>query len=114
MSLPVHIVRPGSSILELQRAVVILPVLLDRLHQYQRVPRTVAQLVLRQIGCNGISPRRKFLRAVKAMQVAIHANEHLLYEIFSLLTVANGTIDKVQQTRLISFNELRKCPFLTT
>src|SRR5690349_8043531 len=106
MPLPVHVIRSGCSILELQWSIVILPVFLDGLHQHQRIPRAVSQLVLRQIGGDGVCPRREFLRAVKTMQVAINANENLLYEILSLLTVADGAIYKVQEPRLISFNEL--------
>jgi len=65
--LPVHVIRPRVAILELQRPLLILPVLLDGLKQHERVARPVAELVLRQVGRDSVDPRRELLRAVESM-----------------------------------------------
>jgi hypothetical protein len=101
-------------IFELQRPIIVLPVLLYRLHQYERIPRAISQFVLRQVGCNRISPRRKLLRAIEAMQVPIDPDENFLHQIFCLLAVADSAIYEVQEPGLIAFHQLRKSPLFPT
>src|SRR5215510_13967746 len=106
MPLPEEIVRPRRRILELQRTVVVLPVLANRLEEHQRVPRPIAELVLRQIRGDGVDPGRKLLRTIEAVEVPIHPDEYLLHEVLSLLAIPDRTEHKVQQAGLIPLDQL--------
>src|SRR4051794_9042907 len=55
----IQVIRPSCCILELKRAVIGFPVLLDSLEQHQRIAAAVAQLVLRQIRRDRVNPRRE-------------------------------------------------------
>src|SRR3989442_7533638 len=87
--LAVEVIRPGGRVLELQRAVVGLPVLLDRLEQHERIAAAVAKLVLGQVRGDRIDPRRELLGLVEPVQVAKYADKHLLHEVFSPLAIAD-------------------------
>src|SRR2546423_1690483 len=84
--LAVHVVGSRCSVLELQRTILILEVFLNRLEQHKRITRPVAELILRQVRCDRVDPRRELLRAVEAMEMPIDANEDFLYQIFRLLS----------------------------
>src|SRR6266436_8147972 len=114
MTLAIHVIRTGCRVFELERTIIVLEVLLDRLKENQRVTRAVAQLVLGQIRGNRIDPGRKLLRAVKAMQVAIDTNENLLHQIFRLFPVPNCAVYEIQETRLVPRNQLRERALLPT
>src|SRR6266849_8125302 len=114
MTLTVHVIWAGRCVFELERTIVIFEVLLDRLKENQRVTRAVTQLILRQIRGNRIDPGRKLLRAVKAMQVAIDANENLLHQIFRLFPVPNRAVHEVQETRLVACDQFREGALLST
>jgi hypothetical protein len=49
VALPIQVVGTGMRILELERTIVVLPVLLDRLEQHERVAGAITQLVLGQV-----------------------------------------------------------------
>src|SRR5438128_107158 len=103
--LAVQIVGPRGRILELQRPVVGLPVLLDRLEQHQRVAATVAQLVLGQVRRDRVDPRRELLGLVEAVQVPEHPDEHLLHQVLGPLPVPDGPVDEIEQPRLIAVDQ---------
>jgi hypothetical protein len=101
MALAVHVIWPRVAVFELQRPFLILPVLLDRLKQHERIARPVAQLVLRQVRRDGVDPRRELFRAVEPMQVPVNPDEHFLHEVFGLLAIADRSVYEVQQPSLI-------------
>src|SRR5438270_4942485 len=106
VTLPVHVIGPRRGILELERAIFVLKVLLDRLKENQRIPRAIPQLILGQVGRDRIDPSRELFRPIKPMQVSINPDENFLHQIFRLFPVADGAIDEVQKTRLIARYEL--------
>ena len=79
VALAEQVVRPRLGVLELQGAMVLLPVLPDRLEEDQRIPAAVAQFVLGQVGRDRVDPRRELLPLVEAVQVPVHADECLLH-----------------------------------
>src|SRR5687768_3423966 len=110
----VHVVRTRGGVLELQRTVLILEVLLHRLEEHERIPRSVAELVLGQVRRNGVDPGRELLRAVEAMQVPVDPDEYFLHQVLRLLAVTDRTVDEVQQTCLITRYQLGKGTLLAT
>src|SRR5882762_5087813 len=104
-SFAVQVVRTCSRILELQRPMVSFPVLLDGLEQHQRIAAAVAQLVLREVGCDRVDPGREFLGLVETVQVTEHPDEDFLHQILSPLAVADRPIDEVEEAGLIAVDE---------
>src|SRR2546426_11367118 len=103
--LAVEIVGPRGRVLELQRPVVGLPVLLDRLEQHQRVAAAVAQLVLGQVRRDRVNPRREFLGLVEPVQVPEHPDEHFLHQVLGPLPVPDRAVDEVEQARLVAVDQ---------
>src|SRR6267143_184484 len=103
--LAVQIVGPRGRVLELQRPVIGLPVLLDRLEQHQRIATAVAQLVLRQVRRDGVDPRREFLRLIEPVQVAEHPDEHFLHQVLGPLPVPDRPVDEIEQARLVAVDQ---------
>src|SRR5881398_3097802 len=101
-ALAVQVVGPGRGVFELERAVVRLPVLFDRLEQHQRVAATVPELVLGQVRRDGVDPGRELLGLVEAVEMTEHADEDLLHEVLRALPVSNGPIDEVEQAGLVA------------
>src|SRR6185503_4424697 len=114
MTLPEEIVGTRGRILELQRALLVLPVVLNCLEQHERIARPIAQLVLGQVRGNGVDPCRELLRPVEAMDVPVDPDEDLLNEILRLFPIADRAVDEVQQPRLIALDELLKRPLLAS
>ena len=106
VTLPVHIIRTGGRIFELKRAILVLEVLLNRLEENERIPRTVPQLILRQIRRDRIDPGRELFRTIEAVQMAIDPDEDFLDQILCLLPVTDSPVNKVQQPGLIPSHEL--------
>src|SRR5690606_38606792 len=79
-----------------------------RLKEHERIARTVAQLVLRQVRRDRIDPGGELLRLVEPVKVPVDPDEGLLDQILGPLTVARGAIDEVQQTRLIAVHQQRE------
>src|SRR5438477_10002746 len=98
----VQVVGPGRSVFELERAVVRLPVLFDRLEQHQWVAATVPELALGQVRRDGVDPARALLGLLEAVELTEHAEEDLLHEVLRALPVSNGPIDEVEQPGLVA------------
>src|SRR4051812_16071560 len=113
MSLPVQVVRPCRCILELERPLLVFPIALDRLEEYEWVPRPIAEFILRQIRCNRIYPGGELLRAVESMNVPVHPDEDFLDQILGLLAIPDRSINEVQQPGLIALDQLLKCTLLS-
>src|SRR5204863_182139 len=96
---------PRRGVLELQRAVVRFPVLLDRLEQYQRVARPVPQLVFREVRGDRVDPGRELLRLVEPVQVPKDPDEHLLNQVFGPFPVPDGSIDEIEQASLVTVDQ---------
>src|SRR5688572_19422354 len=105
VALAVEVVRTRRRILELERTVFVLPVLLDRLEEHERVPRPVPKLVLREVRRDRVDPGRKLLRAVEPVQMPVHPNEDLLHQILGLFPIADRPVDEVQESRLVALDE---------
>src|SRR2546427_7621582 len=103
--LAVEIVGPRGRVLELERPVVGLPVLLDRLEQHERVAAAVAQLVLGQVRGDRIDPGGELLRLVEAVQMPEYADEHLLHQILGPLPVPDRAVDEIEQSGLVAVDE---------
>src|SRR6266545_4390757 len=101
----VQIVRTRGRVLELQRPMIRFPVLLDGLEQHQRVAAAVAQLVLREVGRDGVDPGREFLGLIETMQMAKDPDENLLHEVFSPLAVTDGAIDEIEEAGLVTVHQ---------
>src|SRR6185503_10628004 len=106
VSLAEQVVRASAGVLELQRPILVFPAPLDRLEEHERISRTISQFVLRQIRRNRVDPRRELFRSVKPMNVAVDANENFLNQILGLLPIADRTVNEVQQSSLIPFDQL--------
>jgi hypothetical protein len=104
----IQIIRPVRVVLPLQRAVVGVPVLLDRLEQDQRVPRAVAQLVLGQVARDRVRPRRELLRLVEPMQMPVYANERFLNQILRAVPVPDRAVNEVQEPDVVSLRQFRE------
>src|SRR5678815_1004684 len=89
VTLAVEIVRTCRRIFELEWAIFVLPASLHRLEEHERVPRAVPELVLRQVRCNRVRPRRELLRSIEAVQVPVDPDEHLLHQVLRLFAVAD-------------------------
>src|SRR5262249_9934230 len=61
-----------------------------------------------------VHPRRELLRPVKAMEVAVYADEDLLDEILRPLPVADRPVDEVQKPRLISLDQFGERALLSS
>src|SRR5438045_5241318 len=88
----IQVIRPSCCVLELQRAMIGFPVLLDGLEQHQRIAAAVAQLVLRQIRRDRINPRRELFGLIEAVQMPEHPDEDFLYQVFRPFPVTDGTV----------------------
>src|SRR3989441_8360258 len=104
-ALAVQVVGPGRGVLELERAVVRLPMLFDRLEQHQGVAATVPELVLGQVRRDGVDPGRELLGLVEAVEMTEHADKDLLHEVLRPLPVSNGPIDEVEQAGLVAVHQ---------
>ena len=113
MAFPEKVVRTVVVVLKLKRTVIGVPVLLDRLEQDQRATTPVAQFVLREIGRNRIDPSGELLGLIEPAHVPMHANEHLLDEVFRSLTVSDGAVYEIQQPLLVPTDQLVECPHAT-
>src|SRR5205809_3427358 len=105
IALAVQVVGARRGVLELERPVVGLPVLLDRLEQDQRVAAAIAQLVLTQVRGDRVDPRRELLGLIEPVEVAEHADEHLLHEVLSPFAVADRPVDEVEQAGLVAVDQ---------
>src|SRR5207247_10342135 len=105
VALAVEVVRARGRVFELQRAVVGLPVLLDRLEQHERVPAAVAELVLRQVRRDRVDPGRELLGLVEPVQVPEYADEDLLDQVLGPLAVPNRAVNEIEQPGLVAVDQ---------
>src|SRR5438034_4318406 len=105
VALAVEVVRARGRVFELQRAVVGLPVLLDRLEQHERVPAAVAELVLRQVRRDRVDPGRELLGLVEPVQVPESADEDFLDEVLGPFAVPDRAVNEIEQPGLIAVDQ---------
>src|SRR2546426_6902385 len=105
VALAVEVVRARGRVFELQRAVVGLPVLLDRLEQHERVPAAVAKLVLRQVRRDRVDPGRELLGLVEPVQVPEYADEDLLDQVLGSVAVSDRAVDEIEQPGLVAVDQ---------
>jgi hypothetical protein len=106
MAFPIEIIGAIAVVFKLEWSVICLPILLDGLKVNQRVAAPVAEFVLGKIRRDGVNPSRKFLRLVEAVQVTVYADENLLHQVFTALSITDRSVDEVQQSTLVSLDQL--------
>ena len=110
VALAEQIVGLVLGVLPLERTVIGVPVLLERLEEHERIPRTVPKLVLRKVARDRVDPGRELLALVESLQVPVHADERLLHEILTPLTISDGPVDEVDEPLVVTANQLTKSP----